>query len=305
MNIAQANAIPLPEILKKIGSMPTTTRGNDLWYLSPFRDEKTASFHVNITKNVWYDHGEGTGGKVLGFVCTYLKHSGRSDEAKDALRWLRDAMPYDITQIKKEQIPMKKEEPALSIQQVKTIQYQPLVSYLKNRGIPLNLAKKYLKEVLIHNANTEKTFSALGLRNDEGGYELRNEFFKGSIAPKYTSFFRGTETSDDDVHVFEGGFDFLSAIQYQKGQAFEGDVIILNSVANLKRGIAYITNHTYKNIYTWFDNDPAGEKANAFFKCFADDKKMIHRPMNQMYSPHKDVNSWHMHKLGLKSLSPG
>ena len=54
MNIEQANAIAMAEILRKIGSRPVKQRGNDIWYLSPFRNEKTASFKVNIAA-CWYN----------------------------------------------------------------------------------------------------------------------------------------------------------------------------------------------------------------------------------------------------------
>ena len=46
-------------------------RGADTWYLSPFRDEKDASFKVNRNKNVWYDHGLGKGGRLVDFVMEF------------------------------------------------------------------------------------------------------------------------------------------------------------------------------------------------------------------------------------------
>ncbi len=53
MNIEKANAIPLPEILNKLGKTPDKTKGNDLWYKSPFRYEKTASFKINTLKKTF------------------------------------------------------------------------------------------------------------------------------------------------------------------------------------------------------------------------------------------------------------
>ena len=37
-------------------------------YLSPLRQEDTASFHVDYTKNLWYDHGAGVGGSIIDLV---------------------------------------------------------------------------------------------------------------------------------------------------------------------------------------------------------------------------------------------
>jgi len=43
---------------------------------------------------------------------------------------------------------------------------------------------RYLKQRRI-----EKIFKAIGFKNNAGGYELRNEYFKGSSCPKYISYF--------------------------------------------------------------------------------------------------------------------
>ena len=61
MNIEMARAIPMPEILRKIGLQPAKPGRKDYWYYSPFRTEKTPSFDVNLSRNVWYDFGEGRG----------------------------------------------------------------------------------------------------------------------------------------------------------------------------------------------------------------------------------------------------
>lgn len=44
----------MSEIMESIGHLPVKNSNNlDLWYYSPFRKEKTPSFHVNAVKNVW------------------------------------------------------------------------------------------------------------------------------------------------------------------------------------------------------------------------------------------------------------
>ncbi len=52
------------EYLQKLGYQPQKIRNNDYWYLSPLRDEKTASFKVNRKLNAWYDFGLGQGGNI-------------------------------------------------------------------------------------------------------------------------------------------------------------------------------------------------------------------------------------------------
>lgn len=296
MNIAKANAIPLSEILKKMGHSPSSTRQNDLWFYSPFRNEKTPSFVVNLSKNVWYDHGEGMGGNAIGLICTYLERDNRSHTASDALRWLSEHAP-DIKPLPR--APIQIAPPVLSfiLQRVSALQTKYLIDYVKDRGINVSIAKRYLREVDFHHSASRKTFKAIGLRNVDNGLELRNRAFKGSIGPKDISFIRGSETSGAVVHVFEGMFDYLSALLYEEGKRFKEDVIILNSVSNIKRAFPYIENHTYSEIHTWFDNDRAGEKARAVIEEFAAKTGMKVRPQNSIYAPHKDVNAWHLANL--------
>lgn len=57
MNIKDAKQIRIVEYLRIIGYSPVNVKGHQYWYLSPFRDEKTASFKVNDAINEWYDFG--------------------------------------------------------------------------------------------------------------------------------------------------------------------------------------------------------------------------------------------------------
>jgi len=71
MNCNEANQIDLVDYLDSLGYKSQKIRRSDHWYLSPFRDEKTASFKVDKNKNVWYDHGPGKGGKLVDFAMEF------------------------------------------------------------------------------------------------------------------------------------------------------------------------------------------------------------------------------------------
>ena len=71
MNCEEANQIDMVDYLNALGYQPQKIRGNDYWYYSPFREEKKPSFKVNKSKNVWYDHGAGKGGKLVDFVIEF------------------------------------------------------------------------------------------------------------------------------------------------------------------------------------------------------------------------------------------
>ncbi len=65
LSIEEAKQTDLVDYLSKSGHQPAKVRGNDYWYLSPLREEKTPSFKVNRKLNRWYDHGLGKGGNII------------------------------------------------------------------------------------------------------------------------------------------------------------------------------------------------------------------------------------------------
>ncbi len=80
-----------------------------------------------------------------------------------------------------------------------------LTKYLSERKIPLEIARAFCKEVDFVLYDKKRT--AAGLKNNSGGYELRNAYFKGSASPKDVTF---TNNNSENMRVFEGLFGFLS-----------------------------------------------------------------------------------------------
>lgn len=297
MNIEQAKAIPLYKILYAIGFGPVTQSIFDLWYLSPFRAEETASFHVNREKNVWFDFGENVGGNALDFACHYLKVTREDYAPADALRWLEN-MVCVPERAAKPQFNAAQTQSSLALNKAPyEIKHPALVEYLKVRHIPIELARHYVKEASVHNRKTGRNFVALAFGNDADGYELRNVYFKGCLPPKNISFIRGVHFPIQEVHVFEGFIDFLSALALRKQERFKGDVIVLNSTYCLPQALPYIQNYTYKTLYSWLDNDVSGERAAEILRETAEKEPgMSFRAMNRAYAKHKDVNAWLSHK---------
>jgi len=299
MNIEHANSIALSAILEKAGFKPVKETGKDLWYLSPLRNEKTASFHVDLRKNVWFDFGANKGGDSIAFVCAYLEATAENHTASDALRWLKNMMNDGVI-IGVVRDPNEVEDKSkLTLKKTKPLQHRALIHYLESRGIPLYIAQSYLKEVHVHHNGNDKSYFALGLKNESGGYEIRNPYFKGCIRPKNITFIRGEIPKPNGIHIFEGFMDYLSIIT-QQGKPLENDAIILNSLACMRKATAYIKNYGYRVAYTWLDNDDAGKEATeAFAEFFKTEENLQHRPMNKLYAKHKDVNDWQMYRLGL------
>ena len=57
--------ISLADFLARLGHEPVRRSGNELWYLAPYRNERTPSFRVNVAKRLWYDFGLGKGGDIF------------------------------------------------------------------------------------------------------------------------------------------------------------------------------------------------------------------------------------------------
>ena len=200
---AETREIDLVDYLFKLNFQPQKIRGNDYWYLSPLREEKEASFKVNRRLNVWYDHGIGRGGDLIDFGVLYhhctipellkrLKQNNLSFHPHRALQ----QKAFDAGE--KEKIKVVGEREIVS---------QNLIEYLsEQRKISLGVARRFCKEIDF--VLYDKKHTAIGFKNSAGGYELRNEYFKGSSSPKDTTLLKNINSKK--CLVFEGFFSFLS-----------------------------------------------------------------------------------------------
>lgn len=300
MNIENAKTIPLSDILSKIGFEPYEQNNVEARYYSPFSKEKRPSFKVDLKKNEWHDSEERLSGDIVKFACVYLEKTNESCTVSDALRFIEN-ISGNAPGIKPVQT--QRDAPSegkLSIVGVKKIAHPALIQYLDKRGIPLEFAKPILKEVRVRNNKTGNSMFALGLKNEEGGYELRNPFFKGYVGKRTVSFIRGSIPKPDGLHVFKDAMDYLSITTHYKFEKLQADTIILNSLSCMQDATPYIKGYGYKAVWTYMDNNEDGKNASeALDKFFKTQEGLVHRPMNHLYEGQKDVNAWHMRKLGL------
>ena len=201
MNIDQAKAISITDILTHLHIEPRRASHHKLLYLSPVREEKTPSFWVDTHTNRWHDFGDGRGGDPIDLVCAYLKFHREDHTVADALRWIKTmgVGPYAMTPVSRERTDDTPDAASLILKTKKPIQHVGLIHYLDKRGIPLSVARQHLNELHVRNQRTNKNFFALGFANKEGGFELRNPFFKGCLGPKTISFIRGSEPKPEGI----------------------------------------------------------------------------------------------------------
>lgn len=215
MNISDNKTIT--DFLQEHGHQPTSVKGNNWWYLSPLRDEHTASFKVDVSKNLWYDFGLGKGGNLRTLVRIFF-HGGNHDLSSN--HFFETKYPMTTSR--------QPDNIAFTDIIVMELTNHSLFSYLKKRGISETIAAKYCKE--IHYTNRGKRYYAIGFANRCNGYEIRNAYFKGCISPKDISII---EHGNDDCHVFEGFMDFLSYVELY-GSC---DAVVLNSVINVTKAL--------------------------------------------------------------------
>ena len=301
MNCEQANQIDLVDYLCALGFSPKKIRGEDLWYLSPLRQEKEASFKVNKNKNVWYDHGLGRGGSLVDFAKEFYCCDVSEDMQKISL-----FHPQKFVQNIIERLPIHLHqnderngevagETAIKIIAAKQPLTDPnLCSYILKRQIEKNIADKYCHEIKF--AIAEKEYKAIGFKNNAGGYELRNEFFKGSNSPKYVSYL---DNKANKITVFEGFFDFLSYQSIHQNKAHPlTNFLVLNSLSFFERSLLLMEKH--ESIYLYLDNDEAGRKCT----CLAQKRSLKFKDESNRYKNCKDLNEWNMkikeHSINLK-----
>jgi hypothetical protein len=280
LSLEEIRNLDIVDYLSSLGHKPDhIKRDMDYWYLSPLRLEGEASFKVNRNLNRWYDHGLGKGGNLIDFGLLYFNCTVREFMEKFGPE-------FSIQQPARLSFHQPGEHPEteskIEVQNVRPLFSYPLIHYLHERHIPLSVAEQYCSEVSYKLDG--RSYYGIGFKNDAGGYEIRNAFFKCSSAPKDI-----TRIGDKgkELHVFEGFFDFLSfRALYPKEQHKDGDILVLNGAAMFERARPLMAAYPVKKL--WLDQDTTGK---AYTK-FALSLNEGFQDESGLYSKNKDLNEW-------------
>ena len=259
MNVAQAKLIPLANILAGCGHQPHHQRGHELWYRSPFRDEREPSFHINTTKNIWYDFGSNQGGTAIDFAMAYWRTMSVS-EALRQLRGVNTNEPIDVDRV------VQSRSADTDYFEVRELQHPVLRSYLADRAIPITIARHHLKE--IHWGNSSKPYYGLAFPNNSGGYEVRNKYYKGIQGGRKDISTIGAPTLiNKSVAIFEGFMDFLSYLAHRgDASSATSTVIVMNSTTMQDKAIAAIQSLGIDTVHLYLDRDTGGRAATQKFQ---------------------------------------
>jgi DNA primase len=281
MNVQKAKAIPLAEILQKYGHEPVQRRGGDLWYRSPFRAEETASFVVSTQKNVWFDHGEGKGGTVIDLIA---RLSNETSVAK-VLALVSEMVEGIVPEVHREiRVPDGKEGAKSRTIGEKELSHPALLKYLITRAIPPEFARRYVREIRYEISG--KAYFGIGFRNQGGGFEVRNPYFKGCVGTKDISVIG--EGTGGIVNVFEGFMDFLSWPLLAGKAEHTETAVVLNSVSIVDRAIARLRENPPEEIRLFLDNDTAGRAAVERIRAALPETRVV--DMADRYRDSEDVN---------------
>lgn len=249
--IQQAQSVSIVDYLASQGFEPLRATGKEFAYLSPLRHEHEASFFVNTAKNRFTDFAhDDYKGDVIRLVqllegVSFPLAVSRLLDFKDQV-WKRKEALF---------LSAAKTESALPSTQTNItfpLQHPALINYLKQRGIPYSLGKKYLHEVVTR--VEDKEYFSVGFRNDANGYAIRNRYHKGNTGPQdITTFDLGNRST---VAVFEGFFDFLSALVWFRLEEPRISTVVLNSTSNRKKAVEFLCQ--FERVNCFLDRDKAG-----------------------------------------------
>lgn len=257
MNIREAKQVDICNFLNSIGIKCAKRTQADAWYYAPGRAERTASFHVYNNGTRWYDFGFGRGGDIIDLV----KQMFNISNTHEALAKIEELVPSSsvILPGKEKNYSSERQRQCrvIATGELST----DLLMYSRSRGIHDDVIMRVCRRVDF-SIKSGKRLHAIGFRNDKGGWELRNSFYKGCIGPK--SITSMIELADAPIVIFEGVFDYMSSIELEWMSPVIHNAIILNSVSLIETAMPFLFS---RQVILCLDNDAAGRSAADKIKC--------------------------------------
>lgn len=290
MNISQAKLINLVEFLEKEGHKAVKQKGNTHWYISPIRSEKTPSFKVDARRNEWYDYGLGEGGDILDLIKGL--YNVRSTSEALAILAPKSNTFINTMYHRKDAPPIRQESGQMRNVAYHPLMHQALLSYMMKRKIDVNLSRVYCCEV--HYDLRDKHYFGIAFRNRIGGYEVRNQYYKGCIGHKDITVIRqNKDVVQEHIIIFEGFMDFLSYLMLFDCKSnriclsYHCDYMILNSINCLDKALAEL--HLYKYVHSYLDNDDGGKRTFESMKEALGDTVIDE---TYRFDPYNDLNDY-------------
>ncbi len=292
----EGTRLTVAEVLAHYGMTDVVPRSG--FIPSPFRSERTASFHILPHGYAWTDFGDGSRGGVVELVMRL--ESCEREAAIEKLREIRasEAVSQHIQRPYGQSKPSR--QSSFKVISVCQLQDETLLAYASSRGISNETIQQFCVEVAVRTGGKVKTY--IGFPNNAEGFVLRS-LEKGksgkrctSSAPTYLNKdgFNCADPSSDTVAVFEGFFDFLSYIELISGKLPHSnqDICVLNSVVNARTAADFIRSH--QTVHLYLDNDEAGRRTSQEIADYvlAANIEAIITDHSEEYRGFNDLNEW-------------
>jgi len=289
INLDKIRNIPIEDFMINNGFEINNSTVSNFFFHSPFRNEKTASFSVWKKKNRWKDFGTGEGGDII-----ELAQKIWNTSFKEAIHRLDNNNYIGVSKTSFSTINTRVEKILTLKHYSPIIRNKALLDYVKSRKLDYSKVSAFIGEIYFYLVDKEtgelvkhpktskpKEYFAIAFKNDLGGYEIRNKYFKKCYDNKaITTVKKGF----DSITVFEGFIDFLSLFTSRE---IKSDILVLNGCSMVKRAIPVI--NSYKKSYLMLDRDKAGNETTKFIKDNATCKTVDCR---NLYKGFKDINDW-------------
>lgn len=293
MNVKQAKSIRIDVYLERLGFLPARKSGSSLMYssmLSPSGD-RTPSFEVSSDGHAFHDWSSGFSGSIIDLALA-LCGTNNISNALASIQASMDAA-FSPHPTASDSFYFHQQKKGIAIHCVQPIRSRALLHYAWTRGIAPQVVRAYCSE--IHYFISDRERYAIGWRNNSGGWELRNSFAKLAASPKDCTLVN--DLCECTMLVFEGFFDFLSAVQLGWFRPETMNAVVLNSTALVRRAIPLLEHAA--RVICLLDNDEAGRSATAALMqalpC-AEDKACL-------YVGGNDLNEWMvMNKININNI---
>ena len=326
MNIKQAKAIPIGRLVEHLGGREVHSKGQDVWYHSPFRpDEATPSFKVNLALNTWFDFGHREGGSIIDLWLDF--HGlGRSDsqalkQTLEGLKIFAEGSPGNSNprpssnRIKPPARAPEKQNRFALAKEPDRIKLESLKAEIERRRVGNQLAQRYLRQSQFTDGETGKKYAGLAFGNDKGGWEVsvpnpqRGKTFKTALGAKSITTLGNPKA--ETVLLFEGFWDCLTWLQMCGETPPDQQIIVLNTLSYVKAAATQIIEgkERIKTVIFFQDNDKAGDDALAYLAELLEPEGFQVGTMNHLYATAKDLSDYWMddatdHTLSSRHLLP-
>lgn len=298
MNISTIkNTVLISDFLAREGFTPVRQSAGQLAYKAPYRADGDPSLVVNDRKGLWYDHGEGTGGRIIELAMKLYNTSDVEFTVK-RINQLYINVPLEKIASRSDLDTQERRKPHEVIRVKSLGNNFAITAYLESRGILEEAIKsRCVIEVYydhINDVGDRKRYFGAGWKNDAGGYDVRSKYGKICIDNKDVLFIEGKV---DRTNVFEGMMNFLSALK-EKTVTIDDTNIILNTLSLSKKAIEKIKAYQPKEINLFLDNGQGGDR---FTKLFSEHFPTLN-DRREIYKDFGDYNEKIMGEMEKKTL---